>query len=149
LGYFSPRLNSTIENDISDYSEQANYIKLNYEEGEIDFIAASMVFDKPYKIIKMFATDILCENPLEIIGKKIKYRHENFAVRDFFDLATVYHYTDKSGIDELQEFLSPFRHSLQEKFSKLPSFEEIQTLPHCEIIKANGRKILSILLRES
>ena len=90
LGYFSPRLNDVIEADVERYDEQAEYIKLIYDDGEIDFIVAKPLLHRAYKVITMFGTDIPCEHPLEIIAKKITYRSKSFAVRDFFDLATVF-----------------------------------------------------------
>ena len=35
LNYFSPRLNDIIEKEVAHYSEQAEYIKLRYDEGEL------------------------------------------------------------------------------------------------------------------
>jgi hypothetical protein len=50
LGCFSPRLNDMIEADVEHYDEQTEYVKLFYDEGEIDFIVAGRLLDKPYNL---------------------------------------------------------------------------------------------------
>jgi hypothetical protein len=142
LGCFSPRLNEMIEREVVHYSEQAEYIKLRYDEGEIDFIAAVRLLDKPYKVFHKFDTDIPCESPLEIIAKKVTYRHQSFATRDFFDLATVLYYSNKMDVQEIRSIFEPYADSLRERFLHLGSFDEIQTLPEGEIIRENGKTIL-------
>jgi hypothetical protein len=110
---------------------------------------ASKVLDKPYKILNIFDTNVMCEHPFEIIAKKIKHRHETFAVRDFFDLATVYHHANESSIKEIQALLSPYTTLLQEKLQKIPSFDEIQVLPQGKIIQQTGKEILLKALKMS
>jgi hypothetical protein len=146
LGHFSPRLNLNIEADVADYNEQANYVKLIYDEGEIDFIVADKILDKPYKILNTLGKGIQCENPLEIIAKKVTHRHNNFAVRDFFDLATVSYHADKTSIDEMRNLLFPFMKPLRERLMKISSFDEIQVLPQGEFIQQKGKEILLNLL---
>ena len=146
LGYFSPRLNDVIDADVEHYNEQAEYIKLIYDDGEIDFIVAKPLLHKTCKILSMFATDIPCEHPLEIIAKKITYRGENFAVRDFFDLATVCFYSDNSGINEIKRIIASHVEILKRRLINVQSFDEIRTLPEGEIIQREGIKILSGIL---
>jgi len=142
LNYFSPRLNYMIEKDVAHYSEQAEYIKLRYDEGEIDFIAAGRLLNKPYVVLNKFGTDIPCESPLEIIAKKATYRHYNFTVRDFFDLATVLYHADNSDMQEIKEIITPYAKDLQERLQNLDSFNDIQTLPNGNIICKKGKIIL-------
>src|ERR1700676_5329081 len=40
IGYLSPRLSPTAESLTTDYSEDSNFVKLAFPEGEIDFVAA-------------------------------------------------------------------------------------------------------------
>lgn len=47
LGYVTPRLNDTAESMTADYVEQANFVKLLFPEGEIDFIASAPLTAKP------------------------------------------------------------------------------------------------------
>lgn len=43
LSYLSPRLNDRETSDLLGYSEQANYLRLEYPEGEIDFLTVAPV----------------------------------------------------------------------------------------------------------
>ena len=54
LGYFSPRLNDIIDADVERYDEQAEYVKLIHDYGEIDFIVAKPLLQRAYKIFSMF-----------------------------------------------------------------------------------------------
>ena len=146
LGYFSPRLNDAIDVDVEHYDEQAEYIKLIYDNGEIDFIVAKPLLCKAYKILSMFDIDIPCEHPLEIIAKKIAYRSGNFAVRDFFDLATVCFHSDSSGINEIKRIIASHTEILKRRLRNVQSFDEIRVLPEGEIVQREGIKILSDLL---
>jgi len=146
LGYFSPRLNYVIESGVEHYDEQAEYIKLIYEYGEIDFIAARSLLHKPRKILPMFDTDIPCDHPLEIIAKKIRYRSESFAIRDFYDLATVYFHSNSSEISEIKHIIASYADILKYRLTNIQSFDEIRTLPNGDIIQRDGLKILSDIL---
>lgn len=46
LPYLSPRLNDKAESLTSDYVEQADFLKLNFPEGEIDFVASAPLTEK-------------------------------------------------------------------------------------------------------
>jgi len=146
LGYFSPRLNNVIDADVEHYNEQAGYIKLIYEDGEIDFIVAKPLLHKTCKILSMFDTDIPCEHPLEIIAKKIVYRSERFAIRDFFDLATVCFHSNSSDINEIKRFVTSHTEILKHRLADVRSFDEIRTLSEGEIIQREGIKILFDIL---
>jgi hypothetical protein len=143
LGYFSPRLNDVIEADIEYYDEQTEYIKLFYDEGEIDFIVADRLLGKPYDMFNKFGMEIPRENPMEIIAKKVLYRYRNFARRDFFDLATVLHHANELEALEIRKFLSPFIEDLHAQLGKSLSFKDIDILPEGEIIRNEGYAILS------
>ena len=146
LAYFSPRTNNVIEADVESYDEQAEYIKLIHDDGEIDFIVAKPILCKTCKILHMFNTDIPCEHPFEVIAKKITYRSKNFTVRDFFDLATICYYSDVTGINEIMRIIYPHAEYLKHRLTGVQSFNEIQTLPSGDIIKQEGIKILSNIL---
>ena len=142
LGFFSPRLNDMIANEVDEYEEQAEYIKLRYDEGEIDFIVAQRLLNEPYKAIHKFNTDILCESPLEIIAKKVTHRHQNFAIRDFFDLATVVYHADNAVMQDIMAIITPYAKRLQERLQHFNSFNSIHTLPKGNVILEKGAGIL-------
>lgn len=64
-----------------------NYLKIEREEGEIDFISAGNITDDPHKHFVFRNQNILIEDIDEIIAKKIKFRSNTFTIRDVFDLA--------------------------------------------------------------
>lgn len=90
LNFFLPSLNGYLENIASDYSHLSNFIKIKLENHEIDFIVAKNITGiKPEaEIIDSYRVPM--DRPIEIIAKKIFYRHESFTIRDVFDLAMVY-----------------------------------------------------------
>lgn len=89
LGYLSPRLNPAVESLTSDYIEQANFLKLNFPQGEIDFVVSGFLTANPVKTESICGRDVNVETSAEIIAKKIWYRGADFAARDLFDFALV------------------------------------------------------------
>ena len=47
LGYLTPRLNARAESLVSNYLEQAGFLKLYFDEGEIDFVACTPLTQAP------------------------------------------------------------------------------------------------------
>jgi hypothetical protein len=92
LGNISPRLNDNIEINCN-YLELGKLVRLQFEEGDIDFIASPCITQlQPLKKI-FFSYSISIEHPVEVIAKKLFHRAETFFIRDFFDLSVVYrHY---------------------------------------------------------
>lgn len=99
LSILSPRLSGEGIWGYQAYDEAANYLKLVYPEGEIDFIVASYITDVPTgrKIIDLselspgLSHSIEIEHPVEIALKKLNYRGTLLKVRDIFDIAVVDH----------------------------------------------------------
>lgn len=89
LPYLSPRLNDKAESLTSDYVEQAGFLKLNFPEGEIDFVASAALTENAAVIEILFGREVLVETSSEIIAKKVWHRGDQFTARDIFDLALV------------------------------------------------------------
>ena len=89
LGYLSPRLNTVAESLAADYVEGAEFLKLSFPEGEIDFVASGWLTPEPFRTERLFDRDIKVESSAEIVGKKLWFRTESFKARDLYDLATV------------------------------------------------------------
>lgn len=87
--YLSPRLNDTAEALTSDYVEQAEFLKLRFDEGEIDFVASEPLTANPYVEETLFNRLVLLETSSEIVAKKVWHRGAQFTARDIFDLAMV------------------------------------------------------------
>jgi nucleotidyltransferase AbiEii toxin of type IV toxin-antitoxin system len=89
LPYLSPRLNDTAESMTSDFIEQAGFLKLNFPEGEIDFVASAPLTENAAAIETLFEREVQVETSSEIIAKKVWHRGNQFTARDIFDLAMV------------------------------------------------------------
>lgn len=87
LGYLSPRLSDAAAVGEPDYEEAAEFLKLRYPEGEVDFVAAGCI-TKPGSTLALVAgRTVSLETDLEILAKKLYFRGNRFKARDIFDLA--------------------------------------------------------------
>jgi len=87
LPWFSPRVND-IEG-VEDYTEQSNFVKISFPEGEVDFVVAPTLTENPFCETEIHGVPCCMESPDEIVIKKLFYRAESFKVRDLVDLAVV------------------------------------------------------------
>lgn len=88
--YLSPHLNETAESLTSNYIQGAEFLKLVFNEGEIDFVASAPLTERPYVEETIFGRQVQVETSAEIIAKKIWHRGAQFTARDIFDLAMVF-----------------------------------------------------------
>ncbi|GGK31619.1 nucleotidyl transferase AbiEii/AbiGii toxin family protein [Salinarimonas ramus] len=156
LTYLSPRLGGETVWNCAAYDESANFLKLRFSEGEIDFIAAVAVSQLPAKRITLDlsreggspSTEILVEHPVEIALKKLFYRGSYLLIRDAFDICVVdqifpetlrshLHLVShrKPAIEAaIRRFAPDFvRQSLQE-LDILPDWEDLSRTTHERII---------------
>ena len=71
------------------YQFPGNYLKLQMEDGEIDFIVAGRRTADPVQSWRFQKRTIDVDTPWETAIKKMFYRPSTFKVRDAFDLAAV------------------------------------------------------------
>jgi len=107
LGYLTPRLNARSESLVSNYLEQAGFLKLYFDEGEIDFVACAPLTQTPAIVEILFGRVVGVETSSEIIAKKVWHRGALFTARDIFDLALV--------IEKEPEALVPIGHILESR----------------------------------
>ena len=83
IGYLTPRLNDRVEALTADYEEAADYLKLRFPEGEIDFIVRTRLLDLPPESEPdtTFALDPMAE----VLAKKLFFRGATLTPRDLFD----------------------------------------------------------------
>jgi len=86
----TPRLNDYTYSFTDRYTEQSNFLKLYFDDFEIDFIVAPNLTGLKPKLMKIDEMEIYVDHPVEIIAKKIYYRPYDIKVRDIIDLAVVY-----------------------------------------------------------
>lgn len=89
LGYLTPRLSPAAEALTTDYTEDANFVKLRFPEGEVDFVVAAALTSTPTRQEDVLGTPFLVEHSGEIIAKKVWHRGAEFTARDIFDFAVV------------------------------------------------------------
>lgn len=90
LGYVTPRLSDTAASLTADYAEaQGSFVKLQFEEGEIDFVAAPNLLDDAWQVWNIGGQAVKVETAAEIIAKKMYHRGDRVTARDLFDLALV------------------------------------------------------------
>jgi hypothetical protein len=89
LGYLTPRLNAETEALTTKYVEQAQSLKLIFDEGEIDFVASAPLTERPAVNEFLFGRTVQVETSSEIVGKKVWHRGAAFTARDIYDLSIV------------------------------------------------------------
>lgn len=89
LGFITPRLSDKAESLTHDYTEAANYVKLFFPEGEIDFVAAPNLTTPGYELQILMGREVKVETSAEIIAKKLWHRGDTITGRDIFDFALV------------------------------------------------------------
>lgn len=90
LGFVTPRLSDAAGDLTADYVEMAgSFVKLQFEEGEIDFVAAPNLLDDAWEEWDIGGRIVKVETAAEIIAKKMYHRGDRATARDLFDLALV------------------------------------------------------------
>ncbi len=68
------------------WQEPGNYLRLEREEGAIDFILAARLTDLAPWLYDFKDRHIAIEEPAEVLAKKLKFRGSRLLPRDIFDL---------------------------------------------------------------
>lgn len=89
LNYLSPHLNDKAEALTTNYNLQAGFLKLVFDEGEIDFVVSGSLTKIPVVSETIFGRRVAVETSVEIIAKKVWYRGDDFTARDLLDLALI------------------------------------------------------------
>ncbi|MGJ3264999.1 MAG: nucleotidyl transferase AbiEii/AbiGii toxin family protein [Salinarimonas sp.] len=159
LPYLSPRLGGEAVWTCDAYEEAANFLKLRFPEGEIDFIVARAITPLPPRRVPIdlagggSAAEALIplEHPVEIALKKLFFRGPSLLVRDAFDICVV----DSLVSDELHAHLhlvAGRKRAIQTSVGRLSpdfvkrSLGELDILPAwAEMAATTHERILSII----
>lgn len=88
------------------HSDGSRALKIAFKGvGEIDFICAPSLTEKPTIAAEVRGVSVLLETPAEIIAKKIRYRGASMQPRDMFDIACV---LKSLGRNYVLDALAPF-----------------------------------------
>jgi len=90
LRKLSPNRNEASRAITDVWQEPGHYLKLERDEGEIDFIVASRLTACDTWSYSHRGRDIPVEDPAEILAKKLQYRGSRFIPRDIFDLLAIH-----------------------------------------------------------
>ena len=92
LRALSPKRN-TASSAISDrWQEPGHYLRMERDEGVIDFIVAARQTDLTPWRYSFKGRDIPVEEPAEILAKKLKYRGSRIVSRDIFDILALHRF---------------------------------------------------------
>lgn len=133
LNYLSPHLNDTAQAMTGDYTLQAEYLKLQFPEGEIDFVVSAPLTENPAVAEKIFGRDVRVETPTEIVAKKVWHRGDQFRARDIFDLALV--------AEKEPESLKSIAPVLRDDFANLEVLEYRRSYDECVKIVSKVLKL--------
>jgi len=89
LRALSPNRNLAARAIADRWHDPGHYLRLEREEGVIDFIVAARVTELAPWHYSFKGRDIPVEEPSEILAKKLKYRGSHIIPRDIFDILAV------------------------------------------------------------
>ena len=147
LSFLSPRLHAVDIWETPAYDEAAHYIKLRFEEGEIDFIATSAVSDSPNMPFSFAGRNIQIESPAEIILKKLRYRGDTMKPRDIFDMAVVLNSKYAETLVSQMHHVEDARSGVSKRLSSIDEQEVIASIGDLRVAP-EWRHIIPVALRD-
>ncbi len=93
----SPNRNKASRAITDRWQEPGHYLKLEREEGAVDFILGARLTGLAPWLYPFKGRDVPVERPAEILAKKLKYRGSRFVPRDIFDVLAA-HRADPSAV---------------------------------------------------
>lgn len=153
LPFLSPRIGGEEIWYCEDYDEAANYLKVRFAEGEIDFIVSARLTMVPLLTYEFRGWSIPMEHAVEIAIKKLFHRAEGLKPRDIFDVAVIMtRYEDllKANLHLLREVKGGLAHRLQ----RLPqayherNLDDLDILPAWNYLKPVARGMVEALVNQ-
>jgi hypothetical protein len=92
LRSLSPNRNKASRAISDRWQDPGHYLRLEREEGVIDFIVAARLTDLAPWLCSFKGREVPIEKPAEILAKKLKYRGSRIIPWDIFDILAVHHY---------------------------------------------------------
>lgn len=133
------------------YDEAAHYLKIRYDEGEIDFIVADLLTTAPIVEYEFRGWKVPMEHPVEIAIKKLYHRAEGFKPRDIFDVAVIMTRHEDLLVANLH-LLREVRRTLVHRLETLPQdyhervLEELEILPAWDSLKPLAKGVVTRLV---
>ncbi len=142
LGYVTPRHSDTAACLTEEYTEMpGSFVKLQFDEGEIDFVAAPNLTDAAWERWEIQGWPVRVETAAEVIAKKMYHRGDRATARDLFDLSMVVE-REPEALAAAAPFLTRHREQFRKQIGRpgpgfVATFEAIAasgyrpTLEHC------------------
>ncbi|MBE9558799.1 MAG: nucleotidyl transferase AbiEii/AbiGii toxin family protein [Proteobacteria bacterium] len=86
----SPQRNPTMRAITDKWQEPGHYLKLQRDEGEIDFIVSALRTEPGYRAWTFDGRDLPLETAAEVLAKKLHWRGSRELARDVFDMAAAW-----------------------------------------------------------
>lgn len=141
LGFVTPRLSDVAASLTSDYSEDPSaWVKLQFEEGEVDFVAAPNLVDDAWEEWTIDGQRIRVETSAEIIAKKMFHRGHRTTARDLFDPALVIEREPDALVRHRSTFPDQIRNphpTLKIAFKAIDTLDYTPGIDHCVAIAGN------------
>lgn len=153
LTILSPRLAGERIWKTPDYSEDSNFLKLRYAEGEIDFIVSGSVTDRAPETYPFEGADVPMDDPVEIAIKKMYHRAPGLTPRDIFDIAVVAR-DYEAGLVECLHTVSHNREALRKRMEKIDldfyaeTIDELAIFEEWMDVKATALETTRRIVRE-
>jgi len=149
LGYLSPRLSDVASSEDPEYEEGAEFVKIYFPEGEIDFIACGHLTSVPTEVALLGGRSVALETDLEIVAKKLYFRGNRFQPRDLFDLAFVLERHDDASM-ALQPWADRYRDRIKVRLTSGSSafrdaFEAVEAVSYQPGFDDAVRRVLRFL----
>lgn len=90
LRLLSPQRNATVRSITGKWQDPGHYIKLELDDGEIDFIASGLRTDPGHGPWEFEGRELPLETAAEVLAKKLHWRGSVALARDVFDLAAAW-----------------------------------------------------------
>ena len=153
LKKLSPQRNKATRLITDRWQEPGHYIKLEHDQGEIDFIIAARQTDlQPWRY-NFKGRSIPVEHPAEILAKKLKYRGSQFLPRDIFDFLAALRFDPESVRVATKAEPDGARHAADrirriEKRYRATIIDEVNpTSRGAEILEADPIEVAEVLSR--
>jgi hypothetical protein len=91
LRALSPQRNPTVRALTDRWQEPGHYLKLELEQGEVDFISAPLLTEPGTVAWPYRGRDLPLETVAEVLAKKLHWRGSRVLARDVFDLIAARH----------------------------------------------------------
>lgn len=161
LPFLSPRVGGETVWYAQAYDETAHYLKLQYPEGEIDFIVSASITDIAARALDVPGAlaaaipdyVVRIEHPVEIALKKLWHRGPDLKVRDIFDISVIAEHHEQLLLANLH-YVTPKKTAILQRLARinpdffLASIDELDILPdYMQIAKKALTRAQAILER--